>query len=55
MPTTTNRDTTTSAEVPPSTPPTIQRDRATLLRLLDVIDTEGWNGPTATSTVATTL
>jgi len=48
MPTTTNHNTTTSAKAPPSTPPTTQRDRATLLRLLDVSEDEGWNGPIAT-------
>jgi hypothetical protein len=53
MPTTTNHDTTTnpntttSTDAPASTPPTVRRARATLLRLLDAIETEGWNGPTA--------
>ena len=64
MPTSTNHDpatatttpttaattlTTTSTTAAPSPARAIRRDRATLLHLLDAIDTEGWNGPTATS------
>jgi hypothetical protein len=44
MPTT---DTCTTTRTSTTAPP-VTRDRDTLLQLLDVIDTEGWDGPTGT-------